>query len=379
MQTKETACSAQQQPSHQHEVAESAVGDDQIARLEVVEQFAQQAQLMLMFVAFGVIEQAAAAQAEDAHNLQQGKTPARLLRTRLRVSPLVLRGVGQREGAPVDDFGAQAMPEWLDFRQKPLGAGRHRVANALEAVQGQAEAGLTVSAGAVIDRALVVQTKQGLDLPDHLPAGTGRIERLLEEAPKGATQRKDAVATVGPLLGLREQPGWNEPFQMQEALLADVLDAPDQGRQARAPRREVRSIEHKSGRYTAPIDAGVTLLFMKKANASASASLAQWKAQYQHCRQSLAAVGWISEGYVQDRGPGAGGPCYQWTRKVRGKTVSVALSREQYEWLREAIQNWRQVQETLRQMQRLSRLALFTTVPHPPRRKRLGKKVLGLI
>jgi hypothetical protein len=93
----------------------------------------------------------------------------------------------------------------------------------------------------------------------------------------------------------------------------------------------------------------------------------------------LAQVGWISEGYVQDRGPGAGGPCYQWTRKVKGKTVSVALSREQFEWLREAITQWRTVQSTLRQMQRLSREVLFQTVPHPPRRKRLGKRVLGLI
>jgi hypothetical protein len=93
----------------------------------------------------------------------------------------------------------------------------------------------------------------------------------------------------------------------------------------------------------------------------------------------LSQTGWISEGYVQDRGPGAGGPCYQWTRKVRGKTVSVALSREQYEWLRQAIQNWRRTQETLKRMQRLSRQVLFETVPNPRRRKKLGKKVLGLI
>ena len=66
-------------------------------------------------------------------------------------------------------------------------------------------------------------------------------------------------------------------------------------------------------------------------------------------------------------------------RKVQGKTVSVALSREQYEWLRAAIANWRQVQQTLKEMQRLSRQVLFSTVPHPPRRKKLGKKVLGLI
>ena len=102
-------------------------------------------------------------------------------------------------------------------------------------------------------------------------------------------------------------------------------------------------------------------------------------AAYERLRTRLVKVGWISEGYVQDRGPGAGGPCYQWTRKVKGKTVSAALSREQFQWLREAINNWRTVKQTLREMQRLSRQVLFATVPNPPRRKRLGKKTLGLV
>ena len=108
------------------------------------------------------------------------------------------------------------------------------------------------------------------------------------------------------------------------------------------------------------------------------ASAAAWAREYAALRDQLARTGWISEGYVQDRGPGAGGPCYQWTRKVRGKTVSVALSREQYVWLRAAIVQWRQVQATLKQLQQLSRRVLFATVPGPPRRKRLGKNALGL-
>jgi hypothetical protein len=108
-------------------------------------------------------------------------------------------------------------------------------------------------------------------------------------------------------------------------------------------------------------------------------SLAQYQAQYARLRQQLATVGWISEGYVQNRGPGAGGPCYQWTRKVKGKTLSVALSKEQFQWLQDAIAQWRQTQALLREMQRLSRRVLFQTVPHPPRRKKLGKKVLGLM
>jgi hypothetical protein len=114
-------------------------------------------------------------------------------------------------------------------------------------------------------------------------------------------------------------------------------------------------------------------------NRTSSFSLAAATQEYERLRTRLAKVGWISHGYVQNRGPGAGGPCYQWTRKVKAKTVSVALSREQYEWLHTAITNWRTVQQTLREMQRLSRQVLFATVPNPPRRKRLGKRTLGLL
>src|SRR5437899_12415406 len=101
-------------------------------------------------------------------------------------------------------------------------------------------------------------------------------------------------------------------------------------------------------------------------------------AAYERLRTRLAQVGWISQGYVQDRGPGAGGPCYQWTRKVKGKTVSVALSEQQFAALKQAIENWRDVQQILQRMQALSREIIFGTLPNPPRRKRLGKKVLGL-
>ena len=98
----------------------------------------------------------------------------------------------------------------------------------------------------------------------------------------------------------------------------------------------------------------------------------------QLCAQ-LARTGWISQGSVQDRAATGGSPAYPWTRKVKGKTVCVALSQEQYEWLKQAITNWRTVQDILREMQRLSREQLFECLPHPKRRKRLSKKVLGLL
>ena len=107
--------------------------------------------------------------------------------------------------------------------------------------------------------------------------------------------------------------------------------------------------------------------------------LSHLTAEYRTLCRALARPGWISHGYVQDRGPGAGGPCYQWSRKERKKTVSVALSKQQYEWMKQAIQNWRQVQATLQRMEQIARTVLFRTIPQPPRRKPLPKRVLGTI
>jgi hypothetical protein len=103
------------------------------------------------------------------------------------------------------------------------------------------------------------------------------------------------------------------------------------------------------------------------------------KKAFRKLARQLACLSWISEGYAQNRGPGAGGPCFQWTRKVKGKTVSVALSQEQFEALDKAIQNWRAAKALLKEMQRLSREEIFTQLPGTKRRKPLSKKVLGLV
>ena len=100
------------------------------------------------------------------------------------------------------------------------------------------------------------------------------------------------------------------------------------------------------------------------------------------CRQlqrQLAQLGYVSQGSVFERGPGQQGSRYVWTRKVKAKTVTVALSQEQYHWLRQAVANQRQLGRIIRQMQILSRQTLFETVPGVVRRKRLSKKALGLI
>jgi hypothetical protein len=61
-----------------------------------------------------------------------------------------------------------------------------------------------------------------------------------------------------------------------------------------------------------------------------------------------------------------------------GRIHCPKLLQEQYAALKQAIENWREAQEILHQMQALSREVIFGTLPNPPRRKCLGKKVLDL-
>jgi len=102
-----------------------------------------------------------------------------------------------------------------------------------------------------------------------------------------------------------------------------------------------------------------------------------WERQYRCLCSNLANTGYISQGSVLDRStlrsPRSG---YQWTRKVAGKTITLALSPEQFHSLRQAIENRRALEKTIAKMERLSRQILFDTLPDTHRRKPLSKKVL---
>jgi hypothetical protein len=99
---------------------------------------------------------------------------------------------------------------------------------------------------------------------------------------------------------------------------------------------------------------------------------------YRQLQRQLARLGYVSQGSVFERTPGQQGSRYVWTRKVRARTVTVALSREQYLWLKQAVANQRNLERIVEQMQILSRRILFENVPGVVRRKHLTKNVLGL-
>jgi|SRR4051812_12820910 hypothetical protein len=115
---------------------------------------------------------------------------------------------------------------------------------------------------------------------------------------------------------------------------------------------------------------------MKSASPQASS---QAQRHFERLRKRLAQLNHFSQGSVQDRttrrGGGAG---YQWTRKVAQKTVTVSLTREQYELMRNAVETYRELRHLLRTMETLSRKIIFRNCPHPRRRKRLSNKVLGI-
>ena len=102
--------------------------------------------------------------------------------------------------------------------------------------------------------------------------------------------------------------------------------------------------------------------------------------EYRRLSASLAETGFISQGSVLDRStlrPARSG--YQWTRKVAQRTITVALSQEQFQAIGKAIENRRKLIKTLTQMERISRRFLFSSLPDTRRRKPLRKSVLHTI
>jgi len=110
-----------------------------------------------------------------------------------------------------------------------------------------------------------------------------------------------------------------------------------------------------------------------------AAALRTLQAAYRRLRQRLAAVGYISQGSVLQRSVATSGRSgYQWTRKVAQKTVTVSLSRSQFQALAHAVANQRKLRATIQEMERISRQIIFASTSDTRRRKRLSKKVLGL-
>lgn len=107
--------------------------------------------------------------------------------------------------------------------------------------------------------------------------------------------------------------------------------------------------------------------------------LNQLETRYATLQRELAGIGYLSHGSVYRRPAGQSGNRFTWSTKVKAKTVSLALSEEQADWLEKAIAEHRRVKKILVEMRRLSRQIMRARFPDTDRRSPLNKKVLRLI
>ena len=106
--------------------------------------------------------------------------------------------------------------------------------------------------------------------------------------------------------------------------------------------------------------------FMSKTH-RADDNLAELKARYESLQRSLAKQPWVLQGSVNERLPApesmSARATYTWTRKVRGKTVTIALSPQQARAFQRAIEANRRLEETLAAMRQISQTALTQSLP----------------
>jgi hypothetical protein len=113
---------------------------------------------------------------------------------------------------------------------------------------------------------------------------------------------------------------------------------------------------------------------------TSESQLRQYAARYAQAKQELQDLGFIALGSVQTRYKACGqpgcacqtdpdrrhGPYYHWTRKVKGKTVSVTLTKEEADIYRRAIANSRTLSRVIGNMQQISTRALAIAAETKP-------------
>ena len=102
--------------------------------------------------------------------------------------------------------------------------------------------------------------------------------------------------------------------------------------------------------------------------------LAAHAQEYRRLQKQLRNLPLLAQGNVFATAPHPQAPrastYYKWTRKIRAKTVSETLSKEQFDAFNAAIEANKKVEQTLRQMRKLSQDAILHTLPDSPGKQR---------
>ena len=96
------------------------------------------------------------------------------------------------------------------------------------------------------------------------------------------------------------------------------------------------------------------------------AALSRLERRYLRLKQQLLELGWIAQGSVMPQPPRA----WRLTRKVKAKTVSIALSEQQVPLYKAAIADHRKLEAILHQMREIRDCVLQPSVPGVRKRPR---------
>ena len=113
---------------------------------------------------------------------------------------------------------------------------------------------------------------------------------------------------------------------------------------------------------------------LKKALLTPTA-LGRLQQRYRRLKEQLLELGWIAQGSVLPQPPRA----WRLTRKVKAKTVSIALSEQQVPLYKAAIADHRKLEAILAQMRQISDRVLQQSVPGVRKRRRRKSSQNGLI
>jgi len=97
-----------------------------------------------------------------------------------------------------------------------------------------------------------------------------------------------------------------------------------------------------------------------------AAALRRLEQRYRRLKEQFLELGWIAQGSVMPQLPRA----WRLTRKVKAKTVSIALSEQQVPLYKAAIADHRKLEAILHQMRQISDRVLQQSVPGVRKRRR---------
>src|SRR5271168_762926 len=107
-------------------------------------------------------------------------------------------------------------------------------------------------------------------------------------------------------------------------------------------------------------------LFSMKNHSLSPTQIAALRTRFERCKTQILALDWVTQGSLSQSPQGN----WRWTRKVKAKTVTVALSDQQAELFRRAIDDHRKLEKLIDQMRAISQQVLLNSGEGPARRKR---------